>query len=548
MNRWSSIGVTSAGRPVPLSHETDIAVQNGIGLYEGSYKVTDFQNGRLYLTSHRLCYVDNDVPRERSVSLSLSAIESISYYGRFLRSSPKISINLSSSSSSTTKNTLVNKHLHHSPPTPMSAMTIASWICPICYYSNSLSPSYVNGISELPVCMTCGIPAPQEVIDKAIAEVTTTSTGDNLPPTSKRAPTICPRCTFENHPSLYFCEMCNAKLKDMPATTSTVKSNNNNNNTSGTPQTSSDLVKLSFRSGGDKSFYSSMKKALEAKAWNNDTKGHSQNSAARSRTSTSTTPNKAGERARAEPQFGIHALQQAGQTDLMQRQNVLTRSLDDLQNLMASAQELVKLAEKYRRHLESSNSMQSNRALIESSQALGLNSSPMVSKSMTKDSKDFYAELARELADFLSSGTQGGILAAEGGVVTLVDLFAIYNRARGISLVSPQDLFSACDMFEELRLPVRLRKFHSGLLVVQEAYRTPQLVIRDLRRYFDNLEPWKSDSGVTAQDVSTKFGWSLLVAQEELYRAEEEGVLCRDEHISGTFYFENKFMSIENNK
>lgn len=52
-------------------------------------------------------------------------------------------------------------------------------------------------------------------------------------------------------------------------------------------------------------------------------------------------------------------------------------------------------------------------------------------------------------------------------MIQLSDLYCYFNRARGTEMVSPEDLYRACVLFEALNLPVRLRRFDSGVLVVQ---------------------------------------------------------------------------------
>ncbi|TPX41433.1 hypothetical protein SeLEV6574_g06095 [Synchytrium endobioticum] len=71
-------------------------------------------------------------------------------------------------------------------------------------------------------------------------------------------------------------------------------------------------------------------------------------------------------------------------------------------------------------------------------------------------------ELARQLAEFLER-----VLPRSGGMMALVGVYCIFNRARGVALVSLEDLVRACQLFEKLALPYRLRRFDSGLLVLQ---------------------------------------------------------------------------------
>lgn len=44
------------------------------------YKIPQYQNGHVYLTSHRICYVDNEEPRRNSIAIELSNIEKYDYY------------------------------------------------------------------------------------------------------------------------------------------------------------------------------------------------------------------------------------------------------------------------------------------------------------------------------------------------------------------------------------------------------------------------------------------------------------------------------------
>lgn len=496
------------------------------------FKAVGYQNGRVYLTTHRLCYVDEALPQTNSVSLHLSSIKKAEYHGGFLRSSPKIILYLkaeddSASGTATPASSAVN-------------LRTITWICPICYFSNELPQNYEHGVSPVPVCLTCGIKASEELIEKTIEQADASSFESPAESSSANdsGPTDsdgfkCPRCTFNNHPSLTHCELCGARLvsaklppalarPDSPGPTTLINSSIVENN----------IVKLSFRGNIDKSFYLQVKTALNKQSWRTIT--------------TSSLPAATLERAEALTPVGagLHGLQQFGEINRQKNQLVLGSALEDLNSLMAKAKEVVALAEEYAKHLEreearsgSSLSLASRKALRESSQALGLQST-IVTKDMAQNEAIFYEETARQIAEFLESQN----ILAKQGAVSLVDLFAMYNRARGIALISPRDLMAACEMFDKLQLPIRLRKYRSGLIVVQEAYRTPQVVIKSILSWLKGLESWKAEIGVSVQDASVKFGWSVTVAGEELGMAEEYGALCRDEQLSGIRYFENKIV------
>lgn len=106
---------------------------------------------------------------------------------------------------------------------------------------------------------------------------------------------------------------------------------------------------------------------------------------------------------------------------------------------MARAKDLIILAEQFATKLSSLPSTASSDArlaLKESTEALGL-STPIVTKEIAGGQDAYWSELARQIAEFLTSTDSRGqsILKREGGIIPLIDLFAIYNRARGIGRV-----------------------------------------------------------------------------------------------------------------
>lgn len=74
------VDLTSALRPAILQDETLLFVQDAVGLYAGNLKVPSYQNGQIYLTSHRACYIDNDQPRSKAVAILLKDVERCDLY------------------------------------------------------------------------------------------------------------------------------------------------------------------------------------------------------------------------------------------------------------------------------------------------------------------------------------------------------------------------------------------------------------------------------------------------------------------------------------
>ncbi len=79
--------------------------------------------------------------------------------------------------------------------------------------------------------------------------------------------------------------------------------------------------------------------------------------------------------------------------------------------------------------------------------------------------KNYYIELAKEVEKFAF-----GVLPNFGGVLAMVDLYCMYNRARGTDLISPEDLLIACEKLNSVQdAKVLLRTFQSGVKVIQNS-------------------------------------------------------------------------------
>lgn len=163
----------------------------------------------------------------------------------------------------------------------------------------------------------------------------------------------------------------------------------------------------------------------------------------------------------------------------------------------------------------------------------------------------YLSELSRNLAEFLTDDSRG-VLKKAGGIITLVDLWALFNRARGgVELVSPNDFEKAARLWEKLKLPLQLRTFKkSGVMVVESRERTDETTIKSIIQWLKDLHQFPPEKevswdwhqfgvGVTAQDAAERFGWSLGVAEEEMDMVEEKGVLCREEGMEGLRFWLN---------
>ena len=56
-----------------------------------------------------------------------------------------------------------------------------------------------------------------------------------------------------------------------------------------------------------------------------------------------------------------------------------------------------------------------------------------------------------------------------GGVVGLIDLYCMYNRARGTDLISPEDLKKAAQKLDKTSTLFMLKEYPSGVKTVQSS-------------------------------------------------------------------------------
>ncbi|THC99218.1 hypothetical protein EYZ11_001306 [Aspergillus tanneri] len=573
------------------------------------YKVSNYQNGHAYLTSHRVCYVAVDEPRKHSVAVDLKEIDRAEYQAGFLKSSPKITLypkplknrlDGSGGAGSSPSNSqyprlqstgLQSPHFHTPVPqikAPTPQRVNATWICPICSFSNpvpsNFDPSTATVSTSIPPCLACGIRPPFTTILKATISAAASREGTSIYPTilepasenivqsssvsnsvSASQPGLsisCLRCTFVNHPSLPECEICGAPLNSAGAFRDAGGEQKRAESPApffeqGTIKNTeiTDSIKLSFRGGGEKTFHERLKGALIQRKWLLYDAPPVPQQPLRSTPSpslTATAPyNGIVPTQTRSPAVGIAGLEQRGLEARRNNEMVIGNAFEDLEALMASAKQIVALAETLARESGIANdesSVEASTVLSESAAALGM----VTTKDMLGSGAEnlYLSELSRNLAEYLTDDRKG-ILQKEGGIISLIDLWAIFNRSRnGVELVSPSDFQRAAELWEKLRLPVRLRRFKSGLLVVQRYDWSDEKTIRQLQDWMTELRripppepvPWDwrlFGRAITAQEAAQRFKWSVGVATEELEMAEDKGILCREEGIEGLRFWSN---------
>lgn len=217
----------------------------------------------------------------------------------------------------------------------------------------------------------------------------------------------------------------------------------------------------------------------------------------------------------------------------------------DAETLLKEAAQLVKVIQKYAATLEKEDC--SGQEEKDATQLSSMLKNMGVASALSRQNfrggggeadDDYTRTLARQLADFLRPK-----LRAAGGLMTLTDVYCIYNRARGTNLISPEDLLDAVECMKPDALDVGMsaRTFPSGVRVIQDdcfddtaiAIRLKELAIEQL-----SINPTE---GLTAMGAGRALQISVLLAHEQLLVSEKRGYICRDATVETLRFFPNLF-------
>ncbi|KAJ8507573.1 hypothetical protein ONZ45_g10078 [Pleurotus djamor] len=503
------------------------ASQENVGIYDGSQKSPDRQSGSIHVSTHRLFYVDNQDETLHSFALDLSYVTQTDYYAGLFKSSPKVT---------------------GSPSTSSVPAQFETWECEVCDYRNppGLSPAAAS------ICALCGVPrsavpvpeAPQPSLPHQSISLPSSApiSGASTPLSQGRPETTkaCPACTFLNHPSLLQCEICSSPL---PTTTRqggrSVSAKSAPTSRPASPEddsTVSRMIKISFRKGGDKAFYSALKRALKGKAWEISTLGTST-----PRHGTGANPDLS-----VTTRSGISGILQVVESSAQNRESDIQDSLKDLEALMNKARDMVRLAADLNEKLTASTtsvtstqptdnialsdgSVSSNEpeeaTFIRSSLSqLGLQmANTPVTLDMMRDEGKWFDELARELAGILQgvnqhpsrSSNSGASLLGERGILPLDEVWGGWNRARG---VGEENSYAAAIFRGSCR-----RTFASGLSVLHTPPYTDAAFAARLSSLLALSGPRSTIELAHEEKVS------VGLAAEMIDAVEQSGHICRDD-------------------
>ncbi|CAG5120941.1 unnamed protein product [Candidula unifasciata] len=281
-------------------------------------------------------------------------------------------------------------------------------------------------------------------------------------------------------------------------------------------------IRLSFRELGQEQFLRALKEELKKKKWEEYVPPIP---------SSSVTSNPSGLLPRQRP--GIVGIERSIQQRNKETNKNVSQAFHDLKNLMDKAKDMVALSKTIANKIkDKQGEMTEDETVRFKSYLLSMGIPNPVTRETHGTGDKYYTELARELSQLLTKPIE-----ESGGMMTLTDVYCRINRARGMELLSPEDLLHACEVMEMLKLPLRLRTFDSGVSVLQARSHSEEEIATKTTNMVLEQGP------LTSEQLAQIVGLSVVLAKERLLLAEKNGGVCRDETIEGLRFYPNLFLT-----
>ncbi|CAK5278253.1 unnamed protein product [Mycena citricolor] len=501
LRRWTKpVDGTIPVQALLYDDEVLLATQDNVGVYDGNQKSPNHQSGTVYVSTHRLFYISSEHRRSRSFVMDLSYVTRTEHYAGLFKSSPKVTLYITSPTLS--------------PETVAvdSSAVFESWECEVCGYRNppGLSPAAAR------ICGLCGIsrdsvPAQQTPLSNAIPS------SSSMPSLHESSEIACSACTFLNHPSLQACEICGTPLprprtsKSAPSSRPVSPDLSDDDAGDSSPQ----LIKISFRKGGDKVFYGILRTSLKGKAW-----------------LMAATPSAVDSEANRK---GISGILKAAENSAQNRVINMDAAFQDIEALKVRTREMVHLAADLNEKLTALSSTADPGVTVEPEEATFIRSSlsqlglqmtnAPVTQDMITDEERWTEQLAQELSGVLQGKTRNSTgLMRERGLIALDEVWGGWNRARGVSLLPPATMLQVTPLLPRFtEPPIHLRTLSSGMRVLH----TPAFASMAFATRL--IEGMTTSGPKTVAQIATEERIAIPMASELVIGAEADGDICRDD-------------------
>ncbi|XP_026509431.1 vacuolar protein-sorting-associated protein 36 isoform X2 [Terrapene carolina triunguis] len=267
-------------------------------------------------------------------------------------------------------------------------------------------------------------------------------------------------------------------------------------------------IKLSFKEHGQIEFYRRLSEEMTQRRWENMPVSQ-------------TIQINRGPQAGRIRAVGIVGIERKLEEKRKETDKNISEAFEDLSKLMEKAKEMVELSKSIANKIkEKQGDITEDETIRFKSYLLSMGIANPVTRETHGSGTHYHMQLAKQLAGILQAP-----LEERGGIMSLTEL------------LSPEDLVNACKMLVALKLPLRLRLFDSGVMVIElQSHNEEEMVA-------SALETVSEKGSLTAEEFAKLVGMSVLLAKERLLLAEKMGHLCRDDSVEGLRFYPNLFMT-----
>nr|XP_008166261.1 vacuolar protein-sorting-associated protein 36 isoform X2 [Chrysemys picta bellii] len=273
-------------------------------------------------------------------------------------------------------------------------------------------------------------------------------------------------------------------------------------------------IKLSFKEHGQIEFYRRLSEEMTQRRWENMPVSQ-------------TIQINRGPQAGRIRAVGIVGIERKLEEKRKETDKNISEAFEDLSKLMEKAKEMVELSKSIANKIkEKQGDITEDETIRFKSYLLSMGIANPVTRETHGSGTHYHMQLAKQLAGILQAP-----LEERGGIMSLTEVYCLVNRARGLELLSPEDLVNACKMLVALKLPL------SGVMVIElQSHNEEEMVA-------SALETVSEKGSLTAEEFAKLVGMSVLLAKERLLLAEKMGHLCRDDSVEGLRFYPNLFMT-----
>lgn len=207
------------------------------------------------------------------------------------------------------------------------------------------------------------------------------------------------------------------------------------------------FIKLSGRNGIEDSFMQSLSETVSARIWEtteNDQSADNEDKPA----------------PRIKLRTGIVGIERSLLERQKQTDENITLAFKDLSKLMTMAKDMVAISKVISSKIrERHGDISEDETIRFKSYLMSLGIDDPVTRDNAQSNSEYFQLLANQICEMLLDP-----ITEAGGMMSMADVYCRVNRARGLELLSPEDLLNACHALDG---PIKLRTFPSGAMVLQ---------------------------------------------------------------------------------